>query len=73
MDSSSNVATYNQIRDSIQRNIDQTKAIITCIMFSAEFIQEDKNTLHHALWAVDEHLENLQKLFNFLDQLNNVS
>ena len=62
-------ATPNRavIQDSIIEKISKAKSILTCIMFSAEFLREDmeidNHTFYHALWAVDEYLEELEKLF----------
>ena len=62
------------IRDAIHINIQQSKAILTCIMFATEFVRPeitlDASTLYHALWSVDDHLEKLALLFQQLEKLN---
>lgn len=61
-----------QIQDTIQDRINKAKAVITCLMFSVEFLNEDvsldNSTIFHALWAVDGFLEEIELLQNKLNQ-----
>jgi hypothetical protein len=59
------------IKDAIFSKMQQSKAIITCVMFATEFIRDDMRlgnaTLYHALWAVDHYLEELGLLLEQLE------
>jgi hypothetical protein len=61
--SSSNIP----IKDAIFSKMQQSKAILTCIMFAIEFVRDDmaidNSTIYNALWAVDDCLENIGLLF----------
>ncbi len=56
------------LKDQIFEKLHKAKAVLTCIMFAAEFVRGeteiDNHTLYHALWAVDEYLEQLVKLYD---------
>jgi hypothetical protein len=58
------------IKDAIFSKMQQSKAILTCVMFATEFIRDDMQlgnaTLYNALWAVDHYLEELGLLFEQL-------
>lgn len=66
-------ATVANLKDAIHGTLKKTKAILTCIMFSTEFIRDglelDEHTLYHALWAADDYLDDLQLLLNRLERL----
>lgn len=65
--------TSMAIRDAIYSKIQQSKAILTCIMYSTKFVRSDieldQTTLYHALWAVEDYLEELDSLFQELEKL----
>lgn len=54
------------LRDQIHEKINKAKSVLTCIMFAAEFVSDgigiDRNTLYHALWALDDYLEEITDL-----------
>lgn len=58
------------IKDVISSKIQQSKAILTSVMFATEFIPAemalDSHTIYHALWAVDDYLADIELLFNQL-------
>lgn len=62
------------LKDAIHCRINKTKAILTCVMFSSEFVRSDmsidNHTIYHALWAADEYLDELEKIFQQLELLN---
>jgi hypothetical protein len=55
------------IKDQTYEKINKAKSVLTCVMFATEFVRDemvvDNNTIYHALWAVDEYLDELEKLF----------
>lgn len=58
-------------RDAIYTKIQKSKAVITPVMFATEFIRSDMkldNTIYDTLWAVDDHLEELDLLFRQLEK-----
>ena len=61
------------LKDALYVKIQKSKAVLTCIMFAVQFIRGevelDNNTLYHALWAVDDYLEELGLLFEQLKKL----
>ncbi len=71
-DSPSSVAIIN-VQDLIYAKVQKSQAVLTCIMFAAQFVRGemelDNNTLYHALWAVDDYLEELGLLFEQLKKL----
>ncbi len=54
------------LKDKIYEKITKAKAVISCIMFAVEFVRDeveiDNHTLYHALWVVDEYLDDLKRL-----------
>ena len=62
--------TVAEIQDKIETHFHKIKATLTCIMFALDWlstgIPSDKHTLYHALWAVDDHLVELDNLFQQL-------
>ncbi len=60
------------LKDQIYEKITKAKSVLTCIMFAAEFlcddIKLDNHTLYNALWAADGYLEELEVLFNRLEE-----
>lgn len=56
-------------KEKIYEKLVKAKAVLTCIMFAAEFLRDDKildnTTIYHTLWVVDEYLDDLIKLQNF--------
>ena len=62
------------LTDAIHSRFNKTKAILTSIMFSLEFIRDDmkldNSTIYHALWAADGYLEELEVLFQRLEELH---
>ncbi len=58
------------IKDDIFSKMQQSKAILTCIMFTTAFIRDDMQldnaTLYNALCAVDHYLQELGLLFEQL-------
>jgi hypothetical protein len=62
--------SFFDLKDAIHGKLQKSKAILTAIMFATEFIHEDmaldNHTVYHALWAVDDYLENIESL---LEQL----
>jgi hypothetical protein len=67
--SSCNSSPLN-LKDTTYHNLQKSKAILTCVMFATEFIRDDmaldNQTIYHALWAVDDYLENIETM---LEQL----
>ena len=65
-------STGLDLKDALYTKIQKSKAVMTCIMFAAQFVRGemelDNNTLYHALWAVDD-LEELGLLFEQLKKL----
>lgn len=63
-------ASFINLKDAIHGKIQKSKAILTSVMFATEFIRNDMaldtHTVYHALWAVDDYLENIETL---LEQL----
>lgn len=61
-----------EIKHTIFSKLQQSKAVLTCIMFALEFIRSDmmfeNATLYNALWAVDGYLEDLTLLFEQLEK-----
>ncbi len=67
--SHSNPSTsYIDICDTIYSKIQKSKAILTSVMFATEFIRDDvaldNSTIYHALWAVDDYLEDIEMLLD---------
>lgn len=62
------------LKDQIYEKIAKAKSVLTCVMFATEFIRDDmvldKRTLYHALWATDGYLEELEMLFNQLEEVH---
>ena len=59
-----------KLEDQTHEKIAKAKSILTCVMFSTGFVRNemelDSNTLYHALWAIDEYLDELNLLFQQL-------
>ena len=62
------------LKDAIYCRINKTKAILTCVMFAAEFLRDDmevdNHTLYNALWIADDCLNELGVLFQRLEELH---
>ncbi len=58
------------LEDQTREKITKAKSILTCVMFSTQFVRNemelDSNTIYHALWAIDEYLDELDLLFQQL-------
>ncbi len=56
------------LKDQIYEKINKAKSVLTCAMFATEFVHDgvavDNHTLYHALWVVDEYLDELVKIWN---------
>lgn len=65
-------ATIIDLKDAIYTRINKAKAILTCVMFATEALQKDPklglHSLYHTLWAADDCLEELEKLFQQLEE-----
>jgi hypothetical protein len=69
--SSTSIHSSNiSVKDAIFSKMQQSKAILTCVMFAIEFVRDDmildNSTIYNALWAVDSYLENIELLFDQL-------
>lgn len=62
------------IKDQIHEKITKAKSVLTCIMFATEFVHNeveiDNHTIYHALWSVDDYLEELDILFQRLERVH---
>ncbi len=64
-------ATSVELQDAICARINKSKAILTCLMFAAGYrgsSNVDGHTIYHALWAVDQYLEEMDVLFRQLTE-----
>lgn len=56
------------LKDQIYEKINKAKSVLTCAMFATEFVRDeveiDNHTLYHALWVVDEYLDELIKIWD---------
>jgi hypothetical protein len=61
------------LKDAIHSRISKAKAILTCVMFASEFVRDDMtmddHAVYHALWAADDYLEELDMLFQRLEEI----
>jgi hypothetical protein len=56
------------LQDEIFGRFQKIKAVLACIMFSIQLVRDDmqiaNSTLYHALWSVDDQLDELERLYN---------
>lgn len=67
-------ATRLELHDEIYSRFQKTKAVLTCIMFAIQFVRDevelDNGTLYNALWAVDDQLFDLERLYKQFESNN---